>query len=76
LKSTNNHDNFDEMASRPTVTILSADGTASGVTYPLPKVFTSPIRPDIVQYVHHCAQHLDGHCESEMDIRDIGAFAD
>lgn len=27
-----------EMASRPTVTILSADGTASGATHPLPKV--------------------------------------
>jgi large subunit ribosomal protein L4e len=26
------------MASRPTVTILSADGTASGATHPLPKV--------------------------------------
>merc|ERR1711939_1288369 len=41
-----------EMASRPTVTILSADGSASGATHPLPKVFTSPIRPDIVQTVH------------------------
>jgi len=40
------------MASRPTVTILSADGTASGATHPLPRVFTSPIRPDIVQTVH------------------------
>jgi len=40
------------MASRPTVTILSADGTASGATHPLPKVFTAPIRPDIVQTVH------------------------
>jgi hypothetical protein len=38
------------MASRPTVTILSADGTASGSTHPLPKVFQSPIRPDIIQY--------------------------
>jgi hypothetical protein len=43
--------NDDEMASRPTVTILSADGSASGATHPLPRVFTSPIRPDIVQYV-------------------------
>merc|ERR1711977_560889 len=41
-----------EMASRPTVTILSADGSASDATHPLPKVFTSPIRPDIVQTVH------------------------
>jgi hypothetical protein len=38
------------MASRPTVTILSADGKASGSTHPLPKVFQSPIRPDIIQY--------------------------
>merc|ERR1711929_54454 len=41
-----------EMASRPTVTILSADGSASGATHPLPAVFSSPIRPDIVQTVH------------------------
>lgn len=40
------------MASRPTVTILKADGTASGETHPLPKVFNAPIRPDIVQTVH------------------------
>ncbi|KAG9234409.1 60S ribosomal protein-like protein L4 [Amylocarpus encephaloides] len=40
------------MASRPTVTILSADGSASGATHPLPKVFNAPIRPDIVQTVH------------------------
>ncbi|KAI9041751.1 60S ribosomal protein uL4 [Aspergillus affinis] len=40
------------MASRPTVTIATADGKASGATYPLPAVFTSPIRPDIVQQVH------------------------
>lgn len=48
----------DEMASRPTVTILSADGTASGATHPLPRVFTSPIRPDIVQYVQPPAQQI------------------
>ncbi|KAK2623652.1 hypothetical protein QTJ16_006833 [Diplocarpon rosae] len=40
------------MASRPTVSILSADGSPSGASHPLPKVFTSPIRPDIVQTVH------------------------
>ncbi|MCJ1269739.1 hypothetical protein MMC22_009632 [Lobaria immixta] len=40
------------MASRPTVTIASADGTPSGSTHPLPAVFKSPIRPDIVQTVH------------------------
>jgi large subunit ribosomal protein L4e len=36
----------------PTVTILSAEGKASGETHPLPTVFTSLIRPDIVQCVH------------------------
>lgn len=39
------------MASRPTVTIAAADGKPSGATHPLPAVFTSPIRLDIVQYV-------------------------
>jgi len=33
----NSHQSF-EMASRPTVTILKADGSASGATHPLPKV--------------------------------------
>ncbi|RFU33466.1 hypothetical protein B7463_g2880, partial [Scytalidium lignicola] len=46
------HQQLVEMATRPTVTILSADGTPSGATHPLPKVFASPIRPDIVQTVH------------------------
>ncbi|KAH8805938.1 60S ribosomal protein-like protein L4 [Xylogone sp. PMI_703] len=40
------------MATRPTVSILSADGAPTGATHPLPKVFASPIRPDIVQTVH------------------------
>lgn len=40
------------MASRPTVTIATADGKPSGATHPLPAVFTSPIRLDIVQYAH------------------------
>ncbi|KAL2354745.1 ribosomal protein L4 domain-containing protein [Cryomyces antarcticus] len=40
------------MTSRPTVTIMSADGSASESTHPLPNVFKSPIRPDIVQSVH------------------------
>ena len=39
------------MASQPTVTILKADGTGSGSTHPLPQVFLSPVRPDVVQYV-------------------------
>ncbi|MCJ1314034.1 hypothetical protein MMC25_007714 [Agyrium rufum] len=40
------------MTSRPTVTIASAEGKPSGETHPLPAVFRSPIRPDIVQSVH------------------------
>ncbi|KAI9842490.1 MAG: hypothetical protein M1830_007799, partial [Pleopsidium flavum] len=40
------------MTTRPTVTIASADGSLSGSTHPLPAVFKSPIRPDIVQTVH------------------------
>ncbi|KAK4192999.1 ribosomal protein L4 domain-containing protein [Podospora australis] len=40
------------MASRPTVTILGADGKATGATEVLPKVFGAPIRPDIVKHVH------------------------
>jgi len=43
---------IDEMASRPTVTILGADGAATGATHTIPSVFLSPIRPDIVQQVH------------------------
>ncbi|KAF2198630.1 60S ribosomal protein-like protein L4 [Delitschia confertaspora ATCC 74209] len=38
--------------SRPTVTIISADGAASQDTHPLPQVFKAPIRPDIVHAVH------------------------
>lgn len=40
------------MSSRPTVSIIGADGKASGATHPIPNVFTAPIRPDIVQQVH------------------------
>jgi large subunit ribosomal protein L4e len=40
------------MASRPTVSIIGKDGAASGATHPIPAVFASPIRPDIVQQVH------------------------
>ncbi|KAI9726092.1 MAG: hypothetical protein M1828_002100 [Chrysothrix sp. TS-e1954] len=40
------------MASRPTVTVISADGTPSSSTHPLPNVFKAPIRPDIVKHVH------------------------
>ena len=38
-------------ASRPTVTVHSANGTAAG-SLPLPAVFSAPIRRDIVQSVH------------------------
>ena len=43
---------LDTMASRPTVTIIGADGKATGATEVLPKVFGAPIRPDIVKHVH------------------------
>jgi large subunit ribosomal protein L4e len=38
------------MTSRPTVSIISADGKAGEASHPLPNVFKAPIRPDIVQY--------------------------
>ncbi|KAL7274950.1 60S ribosomal protein L4B [Rhizina undulata] len=38
--------------SRPTVTIHTAEGKASGSSATLPAVFKAPIRPDIVQQVH------------------------
>ena len=40
------------MASRPSVTIIGADGSATGNTVAFPKVFGAPIRPDIVNHVH------------------------
>lgn len=40
------------MASRPTVSIIGKDGAPTGSTHTMPAVFTSPIRPDIVQEVH------------------------
>ncbi|KAF7546572.1 hypothetical protein G7046_g9262 [Stylonectria norvegica] len=40
------------MASRPTVSIIGKDGKPTGATHTMPAVFTSPIRPDIVQEVH------------------------
>jgi hypothetical protein len=43
---------LDKMASRPTVTVIGADGKATGATEVLPKVFGAPIRPDIVKHVH------------------------
>ncbi|KAJ6130322.1 60S ribosomal protein L4-A [Penicillium capsulatum] len=40
------------MASRPTVSIATAEGKPSGATQTLPAVFSAPIRSDIVQQVH------------------------
>lgn len=40
------------MTSRPVVSIIGPKGKASDKTHPLPNVFRSPIRPDIVQIVH------------------------
>ena len=42
------------MTSRPTVSIIAADGKASENSHPLPNVFKAPIRPDIVQYEILC----------------------
>lgn len=39
------------MASRPLVSVFSLEGAKSGETQ-LPDVFTAPMRPDIVQFVH------------------------
>lgn len=44
------------MASRATVSIFGADGSASDATHPLPNVFRAPIRPDIVQYASTAAK--------------------
>jgi large subunit ribosomal protein L4e len=53
-KTNNNHlqgpTNF--TMSRPTVTIIGADGKATGNTHTWPTVFSAPIRTDIVQEVH------------------------
>ena len=40
------------MSSRPTVSIIGKGGRPSGESHPMPEVFSSPIRPDIVQKVH------------------------
>jgi len=43
------------MSARPLVTVLSAeDGKESETQLPLPTVFTAPIRPDVVHFVHTC----------------------
>ena len=46
-----NSESITTMATRPTVSVASAEGERLKETIPLPSVFTAPIRPDIVQYV-------------------------
>jgi len=45
--------------SRPTVTVIGADGSASSNTVTLPNVFKAPIRADIVQYEYHAHEEED-----------------
>ncbi|KAJ1662706.1 60S ribosomal protein L4B [Coemansia sp. RSA 1813] len=40
------------MAARPVVSVYGLNGTKLDATVPLPSVFTAPIRPDLVQFVH------------------------
>ncbi|KAJ2778990.1 60S ribosomal protein L4B [Coemansia javaensis] len=40
------------MAARPVVSVYGLDGSKLAATVPLPSVFTAPIRPDLVQFVH------------------------
>ncbi|KAJ2583542.1 60S ribosomal protein L4B [Coemansia sp. RSA 1836] len=40
------------MAARPVVSVFGLDGAKLDATVPLPAVFTAPIRPDVVQFVH------------------------
>ncbi|KAJ2842155.1 60S ribosomal protein L4B, partial [Coemansia brasiliensis] len=40
------------MAARPVVSVFGVNGTKLDATIPLPSVFTAPIRPDLVQFVH------------------------
>mmetsp|Transcript_18359 Transcript_18359/g.49381 ORF Transcript_18359/g.49381 Transcript_18359/m.49381 type:complete len:395 (+) Transcript_18359:44-1228(+) len=42
------------MAARPLVTVLGEDGAPSSKQLELPAVFTAPIRPDVVHFVHSC----------------------
>ena len=48
------------MATRPTVSVASAEGERLKETIPLPSVFTAPIRPDIVQYVPPFEDYSNG----------------
>ncbi|KAJ2023355.1 60S ribosomal protein L4B [Coemansia sp. S610] len=40
------------MAARPVVSVFGLNGAKLDATVPLPSVFTAPIRPDLVQFVH------------------------
>ncbi|KAJ1728355.1 60S ribosomal protein L4B [Coemansia biformis] len=40
------------MAARPVVSVYGLNGSKLEATVPLPSVFTAPIRPDLVQFVH------------------------
>ncbi|KAJ1642698.1 60S ribosomal protein L4B [Coemansia erecta] len=40
------------MAARPVVSVFGLNGNKLEATVPLPAVFTAPIRPDLVQFVH------------------------
>ncbi|KAJ2510079.1 60S ribosomal protein L4B [Coemansia sp. RSA 2049] len=40
------------MAARPVVSVYGLNGAKLDATVPLPSVFTAPIRPDLVQFVH------------------------
>ena len=42
------------MAARPLVSVIDTSGKPAGTTVPLPAVFTAPIRPDVVHFVHSC----------------------
>ncbi|PWA01772.1 hypothetical protein BB558_000728 [Smittium angustum] len=40
------------MAARPVVSVFDLKGSKLGSAIPLPSVFTAPIRPDLVEFVH------------------------
>ncbi len=47
-----NFANFFCFQSRPLVTVYNVDGSATQTTLKLPAVFSAPIRPDLVSFVH------------------------
>jgi len=56
------------MATRPTVTVYNAKTSKPSTTLALPAVFSAPIRPDIVQFVHMnmAKNHRQAYAVSEM----------